>query len=153
MTVIAPAQTPIPPPPRTNDLREMHRWFINVFRALGRNAIAWDSINFTGSDLSDIETKSRNDLDFSRKTKAVDYDIERIDVTIFGEATGGMIIQTLPTAVGADESHEVKKIDSSLNVVRVAAQPGELIAGEAFFDLELQGESIEVSSDQTGWYA
>jgi hypothetical protein len=146
------AKTPIPPPPRTNDPREIHRWLVLVFKALDFSSIAWGLIDFTGSDLVDIETRNHNDLQFTRKTKTADYTIISTDDTVFGDATAGMVTITLPTAVGAEGPHTIIKIDDTLNVVRVAAQPGEQVAQGSFFDLEWQQEAIEVTSDGSEWW-
>ena len=152
--------TRLPQPPRRTrtggapDPRELERWYDKIWRILsGIPGISWDVVDKTGSNLTDIETRNHNDLQFNRTTKTADYILARLDDTVFGDATAGLVTMTLPTAVGADEAHTVKKIDASDNFVRVAAQAGELVAGAEYFDLEDEGESITVESDGIGWYA
>ena len=150
---------PLQRPPRQTDnwetdKRELFKWFDTIWRSLSLRAyIPWNNVDKAGSNLTEIETRNHNDLQFGRDIKELDYDIQRTDDTIFGDATAGSITITLPTAVGADEVYVIKKIDASANVVTIAAQAGETVALDPSFDLEDQGESLRLESDGSGWYA
>ena len=118
----------------------------------GDPGIAWDVVSKEGSSLDYIETRNHNLLQFTRPTVTENYAVDVLDDTIFGDATAGLITVTLPTAVDAVGPHAVKKIDDSLNFVRVSAQAGETVDRTLYFDLEWQDESINVESDGTDWH-
>jgi hypothetical protein len=142
------------PPTGRSGFREKERHQQRRFDILtGKPGISWDVIDKTGSKIIDIEDRNVLDMYFTRVNAAVDYTMSRLDSTVFGDASLGMVTITLPTAVGADEKHEIKKIDTSANVVRVTAFGAELVAGAAFFDLEAEGESIEIASNGSNWFA
>jgi hypothetical protein len=55
----------IPPPPlSTKDQGVWATWYIRVKDAINqlRDSLSWSSINFTGSNLTDIVTRNHNDL-------------------------------------------------------------------------------------------
>lgn len=66
----------LPPPPQSNDLKgpAWQDWFFKLGDAFTRLAsIAWSAIDFTGSNLTDLETKNHNDLDNIQGGAAGDY--------------------------------------------------------------------------------
>ena len=55
----------LPPPPQSNDLRSSpwQDWFYKLGDSLTRAAsIAWNALDFTGSNLTDLETRNHADL-------------------------------------------------------------------------------------------
>ena len=126
--------TRLPPPPRVTgdpmfDLRETYKWF----------------------DITDIETREHNDLQFQRAEVTTTYDIVYQDTTVLCDASGGAFQVNLPDLADGVGVTNIKKMDSSANAVTVAAQAGETLDGAASFDLELQHESITVEPSTTEW--
>jgi hypothetical protein len=77
------------------------------------------------------------------------------DRTVYVNAASAPVTVTLPSAVGVLNRYDIKKIDSSTNVVTVAAQSGETIDGAPTSTLVNQYVSITVASSGgvTGaWY-
>jgi hypothetical protein len=79
-------------------------------------------------------------------TVSIDEYLSRVD------ATAGLVVATLPpAATSADVVVNVKKIDSSANHVRIDGNGAELIDDSETFDLILQGESLQMQCNGTGW--
>jgi hypothetical protein len=75
------------------------------------------------------------------------------DYTVLGNATGGAISLTLPTAVGVSgQIYALKKIDSSANAVTVATTSSQTIDGQATYSLALQYQGIMVQSNGANWF-
>jgi len=71
------------------------------------------------------------------------------DEIILADATGGAFNVTLPSPTGRTGFiYRIKKIDSSVNAVTVVGTIDE----DSNFDLEVQDESITVTSDGTEWW-
>ena len=69
---------------------------------------------------------------------------------VSADASSGSITITLPTAsYGSGKTCTVTKTDSSSNIVTIDS--ASLIAGESFFDLLLQYESLTLFSNGTEW--
>jgi hypothetical protein len=75
------------------------------------------------------------------------------DYTVLGNATGGAISLTLPTAVGASgQVYALKKIDSSANAVTVATTSSQTIDGRTTYSLTVQYQLIMVQSNGANWF-
>ncbi len=80
------------------------------------------------------------------------YAVTALMRTLFGNATGGAVGFTLPTAVGITGMRfTFKKIDSSANTVSVTSFGAETIDGLASQVLTDQYESINIESDGANW--
>lgn len=80
------------------------------------------------------------------------YTLTDIDDIILGNAGAGAFTLTLPTAVGfSGRAYDIKKIDSSGNVVTVATTGGETIDGAATLAIVGQNDSYTIVSDGTNW--
>lgn len=135
------------------DAREMFKWFDRIWLILsGIPGIAWDIVSKAGSNITDIETRQHNDLEFKRVTTDVDYAIGYQDTTVFADASSAALTTTLPAAADGVGPINIKKIDTSTNFITVAAQAGETLDGSASFDLEYQDESVTCESDGTQWW-
>lgn len=71
---------------------------------------------------------------------------------ILGNAAGGAITITLPTAVSNTNSYTVKKIDASVNTVTIATTASQTIDGGATAVLRIRYASIDVVSDGSNWF-
>lgn len=71
--------------------------------------------------------------------------------TILCDASGGWFTVTLPFSADWPRRFEVKKIDASRNIVRLASSGYEPIEG-GNPHLKLQGESLTIQSDSTQWW-
>jgi hypothetical protein len=75
------------------------------------------------------------------------------DYTVLGNATGGAISLTLPTAVGVSgQIYALKKIDSSANAVTVATTSSQTIDGRTTYSLAVQYQGIMVQSNGANWF-
>lgn len=85
--------------------------------------------------------------------KNANYTAMLSDNVLLGDATGGAIIFTLPTAASAvGNVFFFKKLDSSGNVVTVKGNGSELIDGANTFLINTQYAGITVVSNGTQWY-
>jgi hypothetical protein len=93
-----------------------------------------------------------NALNMPAVSKASDYTVTDGDGLVIGDATGGMVTFTLPTAVGrGGRVFYVAKSDSSANAVRIDGAGSETINGALYVDLSTQYETIAVYSDGANW--
>ena len=84
--------------------------------------------------------------------KTADYTLTDSDSTITGDASGGAITITLPSASGiAGRIYTLKKIDSSTSTVTVATSNSETIDGASTYSLSDQWKYVSVQSDGTNW--
>ena len=87
------------------------------------------------------------------RTVTADTAVTSSDSVINVDATGGMVIVTLLSAL-SPYPVTIKKIDASANAVRIAAQGGDTINGAAAFDFTTQGETHVCTNDGVNaWYA
>lgn len=85
-------------------------------------------------------------------SKTVNYTITANDYTITGDATGGNITFTLPTAVGiAGVMYVVKKMDATGNSVIIDGNGAETIDGATTLSITVQYTSVMLQSDGTNW--
>lgn len=142
------------PPTARSGAREKERYQQKRFSILtGEPGIAWDVIDKTNSNLTDIETRNHNDLQFNRITVTADYTMLYTIDTVFADATGGAFTVYLPLIASAIGNSTVKKVDTSTNFVTVSGQSGQQVAGAVSFDLKERGESITVEDDGVEWWA
>lgn len=86
-------------------------------------------------------------------TKSGNYTLLTSDNVILGDATGGALLFTLPTAASAaGQVFFIKKIDSSGNAITVQANGVELIDGSNTQIISSQYVSITLVSNGTQWY-
>ncbi len=86
-------------------------------------------------------------------TKTSNYTIVGADNVIICDASGGAFTVTLPTAVGrGGKVYNIKKIDSTSNIVRVSGDGTETIDDGTTADLTVQYEAITIISDGTEWW-
>ena len=85
--------------------------------------------------------------------KTGNYTVMSGDNVLLGDATGGAIIFTLPSAASAvGQVFFFKKIDSSANVVTVKGNLSQLIDGSNTFLINTQYAAVTVVSNGTQWY-
>lgn len=80
-----------------------------------------------------------------------DYTATTEDNVIKCNASTANITVTLPT-VSDGLTYNIKKIDSSANIVTILASGGALIEGVASIDIETEGDCYTILSDGTNWY-
>lgn len=86
------------------------------------------------------------------KTKTANYLITNFDHTIRVDATAGPVTITLPNAGSAPFAvYNIKKIDSSVNAVTVAAVSAQTIDGTLTRVLDSQYDGITIHSFATSW--
>lgn len=85
-------------------------------------------------------------------TKNSNYTVLLTDKILKGNATGGMVTFTLPSAASASGMvFFFKKVDVSANIVRIQAFVAELIDGLSAQDLLVYNEGFMIVSDGTTW--
>jgi hypothetical protein len=98
-----------------------------------------------------------NSFAASLRTITANATLTNQDCTVLGDATGGAITVTLPTAasafdgLGAGRIYTVKKVDASANAVTLDGNGAETIDGAATAVLAAQWASVRVQSDGTNW--
>jgi len=86
------------------------------------------------------------------RTETGAYTVKLHDDIIFCDGTGGSFSVTLPTAVNsAGIKFEIKKIDSSGNIITIDPDGSELIDGETTQVLSNQYDCITITSDGSNW--
>jgi len=116
----------------------------------------WDSINFrlgldTNSPISTLDDSgsfgtSIRVITSSTTATATDY-------TILADATSGVVNITLPVASTVSRRiYEVKKIDSSANLVSLIASGVDTIDGMSSFSMSVQWQATTVQSNGTNWF-
>lgn len=94
------------------------------------------------------------DIDTPTDTKTANYTVLETDVVLFGNATSGNIVLTLPNADGLTGKIFIfKKIDSSANTVTIDASAHTQSIDESTSKvLSSQYESVTIISYGSGWY-
>lgn len=91
-------------------------------------------------------------LELNIGTVTTDYTIPLSDYTILADASSNTITTTLPTANGnAGKIYNIKKTDSSNNVVTIDGNSTDTIDGDETYEISIQYESITVQSTGTEW--
>ena len=109
--------------------------------------------------LRDSETKTEsgdiiaNELIRNVRTLTSSYAIVEGDAIILVNATSGEITLTLPSAAGLEGYHFIiKKIDSTVNAVIIAALSDQTLDGETSQSIGVQHDSITTVSDNNNWF-
>ncbi|MBW3568879.1 hypothetical protein KY385_01995, partial [Candidatus Parcubacteria bacterium] len=85
-------------------------------------------------------------------TKTANYTATASDSVILGDAGGGSIVISLPSAVGINgRTYTIKKIDSSLNTVTMDPDGTETIDGNATTAIGTQWTTRQITSDGANW--
>lgn len=86
-------------------------------------------------------------------TKTAAYIVTANDHTILVDASSAAIPITLPTTSGiTGRSYNIKKIDSSINVVTIDASGAQAIDGNLTQTLNDQNESVTIQTDGSNWF-
>ncbi len=86
-------------------------------------------------------------------TKTANYTATKDDKVILVDATSGAVTITLPVAaLSKSIIYDIKKIDSSTNVVTVDADGSETIDGATTQTLEFQHTNIRIACNGTAWF-
>lgn len=86
-------------------------------------------------------------------TKTAAYTITATDSVILADATTAAFTVTLPSAVGiTGRQYTLKKIDSSLNAITLAAAGAETIDGAATYALGTQWKYVKITSNGAAWF-
>lgn len=171
----------VSPPPLQTEMGSVQwlEWFrlIQIVLQQKLDTVTWVDIDFTGSDLADIATKSHNSLDSiqggssteryhlsqsehacvsafdSVATPTSAYSIGVTDHLVLGDGTGGAFNVTLPNAANyTGREFIVKKIDSSANAITVATSSSQTIDGAATYVLSAQYDAVTVVSGGSNWH-
>ncbi len=85
-------------------------------------------------------------------TKTIDYTVAAGDHVVRADATSGLRTITLPAAAShSGRIIHIKKVDSSVNAVRIDGNLSELVEDATTQDLLLQGENLMLQCNGTGW--
>lgn len=161
------AYTPIPRPPRESldgkrDPFELTKWFDVLWRALGVGGINWRVLDFTNSQLSDIETRPHSDLqdvlqadDTSSSTDAEKHvtdalvkkyeDHRTASSDVHGIGASAAVVGTNTTQVITN-----KKFGSSTNYTEFEADGSMRAVGNATTFEDLQGSVLNLQRQGTG---
>ena len=163
----------IPPPPTQNSDYGSHvwqDWFRKIYNGVQNPSnVSWGSINFTGSNLANIQIRQHNILQslqggatseyfhlsnteylrvqnvYKIRTTTTDTTVNGNDTTVLVDCTSGDITLTLSLTVG--KAYHIKKIDSSVNVVHF-----NLNVDGTIFNLTNPLEYVTLISDGTNIY-
>ena len=120
-------------------------------------ALTLDSLNSTPignvtPSTAVFTTMSTSGVYATIATKSANYTLTTTDFTVLGNAAGGAITLTLPTAVGVSgQIYTIKKTDSSANVVTIATTSAQTIDGQSSYSLSLQYAGVQVQSNNSNW--
>lgn len=121
--------TNLPPIP-LGDIRDFpftfQEWLRKINQILSSSGIAWSLIDFTGSDLDDIETKNHNDLDNIQGGSAAEY----YHLTSAQNTQVVNFVETAQDAVGAMVDSTLVYVDATPLLTR-AALTGDITAPQA----------------------
>jgi hypothetical protein len=86
-------------------------------------------------------------------TKTTSYTLTQDDHTVLSDATAGAMTISLPSPTGiAGRVYVIKKIDASVNIVKVRCSGTDTIDGNTERNLTVRYESIKIQTDGTNWY-
>jgi hypothetical protein len=107
----------------------------------------------TGQIWLDTSTSATGTASLALATKTAAYTITDSDAVILCDASAAAITVTLPTAVGRlGRVYNIKKIDSSPNIVTVDGDGSETIDDGTTAALTVQYEAITIISDSVSWH-
>ncbi len=99
----------------------------------------------------DIRGASGSAIVLSVVTKTTNYTITSADDIILGNAAGGVVTITLPTAVGVVKQFSVKRINSGGSNVIVNTTSAQTIDGSSSATLTTVNTSLSFVSDNSNW--
>lgn len=123
-----------------------------------------DEIDFTGAGVSATRSVNKVTVNIAGAVGSSGYTVNNINTSPYTEtvtsgevfnlvdASGGVIIHNLPTAVGNNSKITVTKTDSSSNTVDITPNGVETINGDSLIQILFQGTSIELMSDGANWF-
>ncbi len=118
--------------------------------ATGQPAALWVD---SGSTVGWIQVQNVSGGSQTVSTKSTSYTAASTDGCLLCDASLGGFTITLPTAVGSSgKVFNVKKIDSSANVVTIAAATGQTIDGQSTRAIASPYDSYTVLSDGSNWW-
>lgn len=101
--------------------------------------------------LGDLETKVGQILAVTNVSG--DTLLDETYGTVLVDASAGPVAITLPALDdGFTKIYNIKKIDSSSNIVTITPQSGDTIDGESTFEINYQYDSYSVTNHSTGWF-
>jgi hypothetical protein len=112
-----------------------------------------DEFDFTDflNRLGDVETKVEQMLAIT--VVNTDTLLDETYGTVLVNASSGTVAITLPAiADGFTKIYNIKKVDSSSNLVVITPQTGETIDGEDYFEINYQYDSYSIINHSTGWF-
>lgn len=118
------------------------------------NLIAGTNITITpaGNSIT-IDSTGGGGGTFNTRTVSASTTPTPTDGTLLVNALAAPVTITLPLASAfLDKIYEVKKIDSSVNIVTIACTGGNTIDGIATFLIDIQYEAITMQSNGTNWF-
>lgn len=108
--------------------------------------------NVTGNVNGNVTGNLAGTVQANIAIKNSNYTIQANDSVLTGNASGGTIAFTLPSAVGAaGRQYTIKKVDSSANAVSISTTSSETIDGNTSLNLPSQWNYITVISDGSNW--
>lgn len=106
--------------------------------------------------MSDSAFSLNNSMNAPIKTVTSNYIATLADFTILVDAGGGAVTLTLPAASSASSHlYNIKKIDSSANIITIQANAAELIynvSGSNTLYITSQGSAAPIHCDGIAWY-
>lgn len=123
-----------------------------------------DEIDFTGAGVTATRVLNKITVNVTGGGGSSGYTVNNINTSPYTEtatagevfnlvdASGGVIIHNLPTAVGNNSKITVTKTDSSSNTVDITPNGIETIKGDSLIQILFQGTSIELMSDGANWF-
>jgi hypothetical protein len=116
-------------------------------------AVFQSGVTINSTLTATAQIKGQGHIQNITPTKTAAYTVAATDYTIFGDVTAGGFTVTLPTAVGrAGQIYVIKKVDSSVNTLTVAAAASETIDGVATYLLSGTRAFIIIQSNGAVWY-
>jgi len=135
-----------------------------LFEIFPTDTVSLNGIAFTYTTFGiDLAAQIETDITFlassdklkagSVVTKTANYTATIYDNTILCDATTGAITIDLPTAVGnSGVKLNIKKIDSSVNIITIDANGSEKIDADLTKTIANQWTSITIISNGANWY-
>jgi hypothetical protein len=126
-------------------------WFAKVLRRVyADNVFPWITIDFTGANITDIETRNENDLQQIVLTKDADYTLDLLDGHIIGDTSAGNVEFFLPASPGDGSTKRITKLVNA-NIITITPNGAEDINGEADAIMYFKGSSFTLQAIVGGW--
>lgn len=122
--------------PRPNDLNAEFNNIVNIINKIADGTVSIPGLSF---GMANRTTTSSSTLTVS-------------DQVVFADSTSGVVVITLPTAVGIQGRYYiVKRISSGKNLVNLATTSAQTIDGALGYSLGWLYHSVGVMSDGANW--